>query len=103
MKGVISLASLTGWILRSIAVFILVLVFLQGSFFTPKKAFGMEVPRIEVQEARKLAFTGDALLVCAYKGEDRFRSMPLEGAITLESFREIAELVAETDKKIIFY
>ena len=97
------MASLTGWILRSIAVFVISLVILQGSLFTPKKAFSMEVPRIEVQEARELAFTGDALLVCAYEGEDRFRSMPLEGAITLESFREIAELVAETDKKIIFY
>lgn len=95
--------SWTGWILRSLAVFVIGLVILQGSLCTPKKAFSMEVPRINVQEGRELAFTGDAILVCAYEGEDRFRSMPLEGAISLESFREITELVAETDKKIIFY
>jgi hypothetical protein len=103
MKGVITLESWTGWILRSLAVFVIGLVILQGSLCTPKKAFSMEVPRINVQEGRELAFTGDAILVCAYEGEDRFRSMPLEGAISLESFREITELVAETDKKIIFY
>ena len=61
-----------------------------------------EIPRIDVQEARRRVAAGSALLVCAYDDEERCRKSALEGAISLTRFRTLLPAVPE-DRQIIFY
>jgi hypothetical protein len=60
------------------------------------------VIRITPEETYKKLQAGKALLVCAYEGEDRFRSLQLAGAISFPEFK--AKLPAlPQDQEIVFY
>ncbi len=59
----------------------------------------VRVPPAEVREKLKL---GQALLVCAYPSEERFRSLRLEGAISLQEFESRLPSLSK-DQEIIFY
>ena len=59
-----------------------------------------EVSRMSVEEARRRAVSGDALLVCAYESEDKCRRVRLEGALT------VGELQARSvpkNRTLVFY
>ena len=43
-----------------------------------------DILRVSSEEVRPRVTAGNALLVCAYDDEDAFRSMRLEGAISLK-------------------
>ncbi len=61
-----------------------------------------EIERVAPEEARKRILHDEALLVCAYDNEDKFRRAHLEGAISLKDFNErVSGLSKETE--IIFY
>jgi hypothetical protein len=58
--------------------------------------------RIPPDEARKKVLSNEAILVCAYEEEEKFRKMHLEGAISLNEFKNrISSLPKE--QEIIFY
>ncbi|MBM9605658.1 rhodanese-like domain-containing protein [Desulfopila inferna] len=57
---------------------------------------------IQVAEARRLVQSGDALLVCAYESEEKFKKNCLEGALSLQEFKE-KEGEIPRDQEIIFY
>lgn len=59
--------------------------------------------RISPHEAHEhLATNPDALLVCAYDSDDKFRQFHLDGAISLDEFRSMAGSVPK-DREVIFY
>ncbi len=62
----------------------------------------VEPQRINAQEVRRKVQSGEALLVCAYDDEEKFRSLHLEGAI---SFREFQSRLPSLSKgqEIVFY
>jgi len=61
-----------------------------------------EVPRVSVADARQRVQSGVALLVCAYRGEERFRQVALEGSISYEAFEQrLPSLPA--NQQVIFY
>ena len=61
-----------------------------------------DVPRSPPEEVRPKVLNGAALLVCAYEDPASFRSMLLEGAISVKDFRErLSSLGKETE--IVFY
>lgn len=61
-----------------------------------------DILRVPVEEARSRVSTGEALLVCAYEDPSTFRSMHLEGAISLEGFRAMTPSL-DQGREIIFY
>jgi hypothetical protein len=61
-----------------------------------------EIPRIEVQEARRRVAAGRALLVCAYDDEEKCRQLALEGAISLARFRSLLPTLPQ-NRGLIFY
>ncbi|HEV8675688.1 MAG TPA: ArsR family transcriptional regulator [Methylomirabilota bacterium] len=61
-----------------------------------------DVPRISVQEARRKAVAGEALLVCAYADEGKCAKLKLEGAISLAALQARQETLAK-DRELIFY
>ena len=58
--------------------------------------------RIGVDEAHRLVQAGEALLVCAYDDEEKFRALHLEGAISRTQLRQ-REAQLPPDQRIIFY
>ena len=59
--------------------------------------------RISVAEARRhLQANPNALLVCAYDSDEKFRQNRLDGAISLADFRA-REAALPKDREIIFY
>ncbi len=59
--------------------------------------------RISPQEARRhLRADPNALLVCAYDSDEKFRNNRLEGAISLADFRD-REATLPKDREVIFY
>src|SRR5690349_6031864 len=60
------------------------------------------IDTVSPEEARKLVLEGDAYLVCAYADAERFRQMPLEGAISLEELETLAPDIPAT-RQLIFY
>ena len=61
-----------------------------------------QVSRITPEETYQKLRAGDALLVCAYDSKEQFRSLQLEGAISLPEFR--AKLTSlSKDQEIVFY
>jgi rhodanese-related sulfurtransferase len=58
--------------------------------------------KIDPQTARKDAQSGKALLVCAYSDEERYKSMCLEGAMSLKELRA-KETELKKDQEIVFY
>ncbi len=61
-----------------------------------------EPERITAEEVYKKLKTGATLLVCAYDDEDKFRSMHLEGAISLSIFKSKLPSLPK-DQEIVFY
>jgi hypothetical protein len=58
--------------------------------------------RVSPEEVYPRIKSGDCLLVCAYPNEDTFRSMRLEGAISLQEFKNRASQFPK-DQEIVFY
>ena len=61
-----------------------------------------EIVRVAPGEIFPRVKSSDCLLVCAYDSEDTFRSMRLEGAISLQEFKSQVGRIPE-DKEIVFY
>lgn len=61
-----------------------------------------EPVRIPPEETRKKVLSGEAILVCAYEDEEKFRKTRLEGAISQQEFRNKIESLSK-DQEIIFY
>jgi rhodanese-related sulfurtransferase len=61
-----------------------------------------QVIRITPDETYQKLRAGEALLVCAYDSQEQFRSLHLEGAISLSEFREKIPSLPK-DQEIIFY
>ena len=61
-----------------------------------------EVLRIPPEQARPKVMNGEALIVCAYEDHAKFRSMRLEGAISVQEFRERLSSLGK-EKEIVFY
>jgi hypothetical protein len=60
------------------------------------------VSRITLEETYQKLRAGDALLVCAYDSEEQFRSLQLEGAISLPELREKLPSLSK-EQEIVFY
>ena len=58
--------------------------------------------RVSPEEIYPRVKSGDSLLVCAYASEDTFRGMHLEGAISLNDFKDKVSQLPK-DQEIIFY
>lgn len=63
---------------------------------------GDEVRRVTPEEVRPRLEAGEALLVCAYEDEEKFRRMKLSGAISMGEFRSRLPSLPR-DKEIVFY
>jgi len=61
-----------------------------------------DVLRISPEQARPKLLDGEALLVCAYEDPSSFRSMRLDGAISVQEFRERLSSLGK-EKEIVFY
>jgi hypothetical protein len=61
-----------------------------------------DIARIGVEEARKKATGGQALLVCAYADEAKCRMFNLDGSIPLSTFETRAGSLPKS-QEIIFY
>jgi hypothetical protein len=62
----------------------------------------MEPKRISSKEVYRKLKAGEALLVCAYEDEAKFKMMQLDGAISFHQF--ISRLPSlKKDQEIIFY
>jgi len=61
-----------------------------------------EPTRISAEEARKKVTAGEALLVCAYEDEEKFRRTHLQGAISLREFKSRLSGLSK-GREIIFY
>jgi hypothetical protein len=58
--------------------------------------------RIPAEEARKKVTSGEAILVCAYDDEEKFRKMHLQDAISLQEFKNRLPSLNK-EQEIIFY
>ncbi len=61
-----------------------------------------EPVRIPPEEARKKVLSGEAMLVCAYEDEEKFKRSHLEGAVSLREFKDKAVSLSR-EQEIIFY
>jgi hypothetical protein len=61
-----------------------------------------EVPRVNPEEIYPKLRSGEALLVCAYDSDARFRQVRLEGALSLEEFKSLRPTLPR-DREIVFY
>jgi len=61
-----------------------------------------KVPRINPEEVYPKLRSGEALLVCAYDSDARFRQVHLEGAMSLEEFNTLRPTLPR-DREIVFY
>lgn len=61
-----------------------------------------EVIRVAPAEIYPRVKAGETLLVCAYDSDEAFRSMHLEGAISLKEFKDRVNSLAK-DQEIVFY
>ncbi len=58
--------------------------------------------RIPPEDARKKVQSREALFVCAYEDDEKFRTMHLEGAMSFNEFKDLAGSLSR-DQEIIFY
>jgi len=58
--------------------------------------------RVSVEGARKKVKSSEALLVCAYEEDDKFKDMHLEGALSYKEFKKKVAAIPK-DQEIIFY
>jgi hypothetical protein len=62
----------------------------------------MDIQSVSAPDVRERIRHQSALLVCAYEDEEKFRTFPLEGAISFTEFKsKTGEL--NKDQEIIFY
>lgn len=61
-----------------------------------------EVVRVTPEEIYPRVKSGDCLLVCAYDSDETFRTMRLEGAISLNEFKTRVGGLSK-DQEIVFY
>jgi hypothetical protein len=61
-----------------------------------------EPVRIPPEVAQKKVLSSEAILVCAYEEEEKFRKMHLERAISLNDFKNRASSLSK-EQEIIFY
>ena len=61
-----------------------------------------EPPRVAPEGVYQKLKSGNLLLVCAYEDEARFRTMQLEGAISLSEFRSRLSSLPK-EQEIVFY
>ena len=61
-----------------------------------------EVPRVTPEDIYPKLRSGEALLVCAYDSDARFRQVHLKGAISLEEFKSLRP-TPPRDREIVFY
>lgn len=60
------------------------------------------IPRLTAKETRERTLSGEALLVCSYSKEKKFRKFAVEGALSLTALAELAPKLPE-GQEIIFY
>jgi rhodanese-related sulfurtransferase len=58
--------------------------------------------RIPPEEVREKVLSGEAIFVCAYEDEEKFRKMHLEGAVSFNEFKAKADSLAKK-QELIFY
>ena len=58
--------------------------------------------RVTAEEVYDKLKSGKAVLVCAYEDEMKFKTMQLEGAISLNEFKSKLPSLAK-DQEIVFY
>lgn len=58
--------------------------------------------RISPEEIYPRVKSGDCLIVCAYDSDETFRTMHLEGAISLNDFKTRVGRLSK-DQEIVFY
>ncbi len=61
-----------------------------------------ETPRIMPQDAYPRIKSGQAVLVCAYNDDERYKKMQLEGSISLEEFYARLPQYPK-EQEIVFY
>lgn len=61
-----------------------------------------DIERISAQQAHAKIAANQALLVCAYEDEAKYRKFNLEGSISFTSFQLRAQSLAKS-QEIIFY
>ena len=61
-----------------------------------------DIIRVGPEETRRNVASGEALLVCAYEEDSKFRHMNLEGAISYSEFRSRLPSLSR-DTEIVFY
>jgi hypothetical protein len=61
-----------------------------------------EAPRVNPEEIYPKLRSGEALLVCAYDSDARFRQVRLEGAVSLEEFKSLRPTLPR-HREIVFY
>lgn len=61
-----------------------------------------EPERINPEATHQKLEAGTALLVCAYDSDEKFKTMPLEGAISWTAFQSKLPSLSK-DQEIIFY
>ncbi len=62
----------------------------------------IEPARIAPEDARKRVLSGEALLVCAYEDEEKFKKIHLEGSISYLEFKNRVGSLSR-EQEIIFY
>lgn len=60
------------------------------------------VKRIAPPDAAKLVEEGEALLICAYEDEEKWKRLNLKGSISVGEFRRLRPTLPK-DKTLIFY
>ena len=61
-----------------------------------------EPVRVRPEEARRKVRAKEALFVCAYENEEKFKRMHLEGGISFNEFKNRLASLSK-DQEIIFY
>jgi hypothetical protein len=62
----------------------------------------MPAARITPQDAYEKVKAGQAILVCGYEDEERFKALRLEMAISFDEFQKMLPALSG-DREIIFY
>jgi len=62
----------------------------------------IKAERISVGDAHRKVQAKEALLVCGYNDEEKFKAMQLEGAISYSEFESRLPKISK-DQEIIFY
>jgi hypothetical protein len=60
------------------------------------------IARVTATEIRPRVQSGDALLVCAYESDEKFKAYHLEGALSLSQFQTMVPTLAQ-EKELVFY